>query len=156
MSEHPVKLQWNRATPDFDLKSYNRGHDVTFKNGQTVTMSSAVAYRGDADAIDPEEMFVASLASCHMLTFLALAAGRKFTVDSYSDDPVGHAEKNEKGRNAVTRVTLRPKVAFSGESPDDETLHELHEEAHEKCFIANSVCAAVDVRPEAVQSAAAG
>lgn len=151
MSEHPIQLRWQRSTPDFELKSYNRGHSVTFKNGQNLSMSAAVAYRGDADMVDPEEAFVASLASCHMLTFLAIAAGRKFTVDSYEDDAMGYLERIENGRMAMTRVVLRPRIVFSGDQPDETTLHEMHEKAHDACFIANSVTTKVTVQqPTAV------
>lgn len=151
MSEHPVQLHWQRSTPDFDIKSYNRGHAVTFKNGQALSMSAAAAYRGDADMVDPEEAFVASLASCHMLTFLAIAAGRKFTVDSYEDDAVGYLERLDNGRMAMTRVVLRPRITFAGEQPDETALHEMHEKAHSACFIANSVTTAVTIeQPAAV------
>ena len=91
---------------------------------------------------------MAALASCHMLTFLALAAGRRFVVDSYSDEAIGFMEKNEKGKLAITRVTLRPKIAFGGEKlPSQEQISKLHELAHEGCFIANSVLTAVAVEP---------
>lgn len=139
MSNHAAQLRWRRETPDFDLKTYNRDHAVTFKNGKAVTVSAAPAYKGSPGAIDPEEMLVGSLASCHMLTFLALAAGKKFVVDSYEDDAVGVLEKNSDGRMAITKVTLRPRIAFSGVAPDAATLDELHHKAHQACFIANSV-----------------
>jgi organic hydroperoxide reductase OsmC/OhrA len=139
MSDHIAQLRWRRATPDFDLKSYNRDHTAAFKSGKPITMSAAPAYRGSADAIDPEEMLVGSLASCHMLSFLALAAGRKLVVDSYEDDAVGVLEKNADGKLAITRVTLRPRVAFANPQPDAATLEQLHHKAHEACFIANSV-----------------
>jgi organic hydroperoxide reductase OsmC/OhrA len=99
-------------------------------------------------AVDPEEAFVASLSSCHMLWFLGLAAVRKFRVDSYVDQAEGELEKNAEGRMAITRVTLRPTVHFSGEpQPTREELQRLHHEAHEKCFIANSVKTEVRVEP---------
>ena len=139
MSDHRAQLRWRRETPDFDYKTYNRDHAVTFKNGEAVTMSAAPAYKGSPNAIDPEEMLVASLSSCHMLTFLAMAAMKKLVVDSYADDAVGVMEKNADGKLAITRVTLRPKIAFSGEAPDAATLDELHHKAHEACFIASSV-----------------
>lgn len=139
MSNHIAQLRWNRETPDFDLKTYNRDHAVTFKNGKPVTVSAAPAYKGSPNAIDPEEMLVGSLASCHMLTFLAIAAGKRLVIDSYEDDAVGVLEKNADGKLAITRVTLRPKIAFGGNAPDAATLDELHHKAHEACFIASSV-----------------
>ncbi len=153
MSNHTAQLRWRRETPDFDYKTYNRDHAVTFKNNESITMSAAPAYKGSANAIDPEEMLVASLSSCHMLTFLALAAGRKLVVDSYDDDAVGALEKNADGKLAITRVTLRPKIAFSGEAPDAAMLDELHHKAHEQCFIASSVKCEMSI--ESPQSVAA-
>ena len=84
-------------------------------------------------------MLVGSLSSCHMLTFLALAAGRKLVVDSYEDDAIGVLEKNADGKQAITHVTLRPRIIFSGQQPDAAMLDELHHKAHEQCFIASSV-----------------
>src|SRR5436190_4987324 len=121
MSEHPIKLNWKRDTPDFDYKTYNRSHTVTFKNGKPLEMSASLAYKGDASLVDPEEAFVAALSSCHMLSFLAIANGRKFIVDSYDDDAVGHLEKNAEGNMAITRVVLRPRVKFGKPEPDAAT-----------------------------------
>ncbi len=106
----------------------------------------------DAAAVDPEEMFVASLASCHMLWFLSLAAQRGWCVDAYTDDAVGTMARNAQGRLAITLVTLRPRVVFAGQQPgqpppDNETLHALHHAAHEACFIANSVHSEVRCEP---------
>lgn len=154
MSEHRINLAWRRDTPDFDLRTYSRDHTTTFKNGLEVVMSAAPAYRGSAEAVDPEEMLVASLSSCHMLTFLAIAAGRKFIVDSYQDDAVGHLEKNDGGKLAITRVELRPAIRFShGAAPDAATLDAMHHEAHEKCFIASSVKTHVTIESREPQSA---
>ncbi len=139
MSDHIAKLRWHRQTPDFDLKTYNRDFDASFKGGKPIRMSASLAYKGSADAVDPEEMLVGAIASCHMLSFLALAAGRRLVVDSYEDDAVGVLEKNSEGRMAVTRVTLRPNVVFGGAKPDASVIDELHHKAHEACFIANSV-----------------
>jgi organic hydroperoxide reductase OsmC/OhrA len=145
MSEHAIKLHWQRTSDDFDLKTYNRDHAVTFKNNQTVKMSAAVAYRGDADMVDPEEAFVASLASCHMLTFLAIAAGKKLVVDHYGDNAVGYLERIDNGRMAITRVILHPTITFAGQTPDASTLQAMHDKAHTNCFIANSVTTAISI-----------
>jgi organic hydroperoxide reductase OsmC/OhrA len=102
----------------------------------------------DPAGVDPEEAFVASISSCHMLWFLGLAAKAKFRVDSYADRPEGVMEKNAEGKVAVTRVTLRPKVVFSGERiPSREELDQLHHKAHENCFIANSVKTEISCEP---------
>ncbi len=159
MSEHRATIRWKRKTPDFDLKSYNREHTWAFpKGGREVPASAAPAYRGKREFVDPEEAFVASIAACHMLTFLAIAAGRKFILDSYDDAAVGMLEKNTEGRLAITHVTLKPSVAFSGATkPDDATIEQMHHEAHEKCFIANSVKTQIDVIPaESMQTAGTG
>ena len=99
--------------------------------------------------VDPEEAFVASLSSCHMLTFLAIACKKKFVLDEYIDDAVGHMEKNAEGRLAITRVTLRQRLKFSGEKqPTPQEIEEMNHGAHEQCFIANSVKTEVKVEPQ--------
>src|SRR5262249_15005992 len=108
-------------------------------------MSASMAYKGDASMLDPEEAFVAALSSCHMLSFLAIASNRKFVVDAYEDDAVGHLEKNAEGQFAVTRVELRPRVKYSGAGPDAATHQQMHDKAHHACFIANSVKTEVTV-----------
>jgi organic hydroperoxide reductase OsmC/OhrA len=144
MSQHRVTLNWSRTTPDFQYKTYNRDHTLTFKNGQTVRASAAPAYRGN-ELVDPEDMLVASLSSCHMLTFLAVACQRGFAVEHYEDDAVGFLEKNAEGRLAITRVILKPRITFTGDAPDAATLEQLHDKAHKECFIANSVKSQVNV-----------
>jgi organic hydroperoxide reductase OsmC/OhrA len=114
-----------------------------------VPASATKEYRGDPSLVNPEEALVAALSSCHLLTFLAIAAKRKLSLDSYSDDAVGRMEKNEAGRLAITRVTLRPKIVWSaGVTVSSEQLEKLHHEAHEGCFIANSVKTEVTVEPQ--------
>ena len=96
--------------------------------------------------VDPEEAFVASLSSCHMLTFLAIACKQKFVLDSYEDEAVGHLEKNADGKLAITRVELRPKITWGdGRKPSAEELDKMHHAAHENCFVANSVKTEVKV-----------
>jgi len=144
MSEHRVTLSWQRTTPDFDVKSYSRDHTVTFKNGRMLAMSATPDYRGNPDNVDPEETFVAAMASCHMLTFLALASKQGLVVDSYEDEPVGILEKNDAGKMAITRVIMRPRITFADNAPDIQTLREMHDKAHGACFIANSAKTAVE------------
>jgi organic hydroperoxide reductase OsmC/OhrA len=148
MSEHQVKLAWNRETPDFAYQSYNRDHDWIFDAGITVRASAAPGYLGSERCVDPEEAFDASLSSCHMLTFLAIACKKRFVVDAYHDHAIGVLEKDAAGRLAITKVTLHPQVGFGGEAaPSSEELAKLHEQAHHTCFIANSVRTEIFVEP---------
>jgi organic hydroperoxide reductase OsmC/OhrA len=140
MSEHLATITWKRSSADFTAQTYNRSHTWTFDSGVTVPASASPVYRGDKDRVDPEEALVAALSSCHMLTFLFEAARKRFVVDSYDDAAIGVMTKNERGKLWVSRVTLRPKVRFSGElQPSAAELAALHEHAHENCFIAQSV-----------------
>ena len=111
--------------------------------------SAAPAYLGNPELVDPEEAFVASLSSCQMLTFLAIACKKKFVLDEYVDDAAGVMEKNSEGRLAITRVTLRQRLKFSGDKqPTSQELDEMNHAAHEQCFIANSVKTEVTVEPQ--------
>ena len=140
MSEHHAKILWERTTTDFDYESYSRDHSWAFDGELVIPASAAPDFKGASDRLDPEESFVASLSSSHMLTFLALAARRRQTVDRYEDRAVGVLEKNEEGVLAVTTVTLKPDVTFAeGVDVTPEQLQKLHHKAHEHCFIANSV-----------------
>ena len=95
MSEHKVTVEWKRETPDFSYQTYNRDHDWAFDSGVTVRASAALAYLGSAACVDPEEAFVASLSSCHMLTFLAIACRKRFVLDEYRDEAVGILGKDQ-------------------------------------------------------------
>ncbi len=149
MSEHKVTVDWKRETPDFAYETYNRDHDWVFDAGLTVRASANPAYLGSETCVDPEEAFVASLSSCHMLTFLAIAARKRYVVDGYKDEAVGVLAKDAAGRLSMTRVTLRPDVRFSGEKvPGEEETRQLHDQAHHACFIANSVKTEVVVEPQ--------
>ena len=122
---------------------------MVFKAGAIrLPASSAAEFRGDTDRVDPEEAYVASLASCHMLTFLAICARKRFIVDRYDDEAVGELEKGQNGKFWVASVKLRPRVRFAEETKPDETqLVELHSRAHQECFIANSVRTTITVDP---------
>ena len=146
MSEHKIALEWKRESEGFSYETYNRDHVVIFEGGARVAASAAPAYRGNPAHVNPEEGFVAALSSCHMLTFLAVAAKKQFIVDRYSDHAVGVLEKNQKGKLAITRVILHPKIQFGGATlPTPEQIAALHERAHSECFIANSVTTDVTV-----------
>jgi organic hydroperoxide reductase OsmC/OhrA len=110
MSEHKATVEWKRETADFTYETYNRDHDWIFDAGVRVRASANPAYLGSEACIDPKEAFVASLSSCHMLTFLAIACKKRYNVERYCDPAVGILEKDASGRLAITRVTLQPEV----------------------------------------------
>ncbi len=152
MAEYPVTVKWARQPAEvFTDNRYSRAHEWEFDGGVTVPASSSPHVvkvpLSNPSAVDPEEAFVASLASCHMLFFLSFAAGKKFLIDSYVDHAVGFLGRNEQGRQAMIRVVLHPAVTFSGAPPTAEQLQELHERAHHECYIANSVTTKVEVEP---------
>ena len=157
MSDYTAEVIWERdPAQDFLGNRYSRKHLLRFDGGVEIPGSSAPSSvplpMSDASAVDPEEAFVASLASCHMLWFLAIAAKRRFVVDRYVDAAVGVMARNEQGKLAMTRVTLRPAVTFSGEHrPSRDELDQLHHKAHEECYIANSVKTEVVCEPIFVQ-----
>jgi len=145
MSEYTARVSWKRAsTENYIDNNYSRGHQWSFDGGLNVPASSSphvvpLPYSVEAN-VDPEEAFVASLSSCHMLFFLSIAAKRRYVVDSYTDNALGVMEKDKDGNYSMTRVTLYPKVGFSGDTePSIEQLEKMHHQAHEQCFIANSV-----------------
>jgi len=152
MSTYTVAVSWQRGSQPFIDNKYSRRHSWRFDGGVEVPGSSSphvvpLPY-SDANAVDPEEAFVASISSCHMLWFLSIAAKRRFCVDSYVDEAVGTMAKNASGKLAMTRVTLRPRVAFSGDRlPDRAEIDAIHHEAHSECFIANSVLTEVICEP---------
>jgi len=145
MSEHKATVHWNRQHTPFTAKEYTRDHVWKFEGGGEVHASAAPQYLGNESLVDPEQAFVAALSSCHMLTFLALAARDGFVVEDYRDEAVGMMERNEQKRIAITRVVLRPAITWGGEAPDQRKLDKLHENAHKHCFVANSVTTEIDV-----------
>ena len=147
MSEHRATIDWQRSSADFTYMTYNRAHDWQF-TAVTVPASATKEYRGDASRVNPEEALVAALSSCHMLTFLAVAAKRKLSLDAYDDEAVGVLEKNAAGKLAITRVTLRPRIVWSaGVTVAPDELAKMHHDAHEGCFSATSVKTEVAVVP---------
>ncbi len=151
MSQYKATIKWQRTSPDFLKGRYSREHTWTFDGGVTVLASSSPSvvpppYSNPAN-VDPEEAFLASLSSCHMLTYLFLAQKQGFQIDSYEDEAVGVVTKNEKGSFWVSAITLNPKITYSGEklpTPADE--EKLHHHAHAQCFIANSIKTEVTVK----------
>jgi organic hydroperoxide reductase OsmC/OhrA len=149
MSEHRAHISWHRETDSFAYDDYSRAHVWTFPGGSSVKASSAPDYLGEAEHVDPEEALVGAISSCHMLTFLAIASKKRFVVDRYDDPAVGVMEPNEDDKLAVTRVVLRPKIAFSGErQPTESDIAKMHHQSHEHCFIANSVRTRIEIEPQ--------
>ena len=144
MAEYYATITWHRSDQDFLGNRYSRGHRWQFDGGAVIPASASPHIvplpLSVEENVDPEEAFVAALSSCHMLFFLHFCAKKAFIVDSYSDSAVGVMAKNAAGKMAMTQVTLRPEVVFSGENtPSRNELEQLHHLAHEHCFIANSV-----------------
>lgn len=148
--EYRATVSWTRSGAVFSDNRYSRFHLWTFDGGIEVPASASPSVvplpLSREDAVDPEEAFVAAVSSCHMLTFLGIAAKKRFVVDSYEDRAVGVMTKNENGKLFVSRITLDPQIQFSGEKrPTPEQIAEIHHLAHQECFIANSVLTEVVV-----------
>jgi organic hydroperoxide reductase OsmC/OhrA len=152
MSAHTATISWRRDGAQFTDNRYSRSHVWHFDGGAEVRASASPAIvplpLSDPQRVDPEEAFVASLSSCHMLWFLSIAAQQGYCVDAYDDEAAGRMGPDADGRLAMLEVTLRPSVRFSGAAqPDAAQLDALHHEAHEQCFIARSVRATVRIAP---------
>lgn len=148
MPDYHVSLNWRNERTDFSYDTYSRSHNLRTGSGIDIPAASAPEFLGATDRVNPEEGLIAALSSCHMLTFLAIAARRKHHILSYTDEAVGTLEKNTEGRLAITRILLRPKVQFAGTAPDAEALSKMHEAAHKNCFIAASIRAEVTVEAQ--------
>ena len=150
MGEHKATISWS-SDGEFVSGRYSRVHEWSFDGGAVVRGSSSPSVvpepMSDASAVDPEEALVASASSCHMLWFLSLAQKAGFDVLAYRDEAVGTMGKDERGRVAITRIALRPQIAFAVRYPSKEELAALHHEAHDKCFIANSLRSEIMVEP---------
>ncbi len=151
MSEHQAIISWSRNNADFLKGKYSREHTWSFDGGATVAASASPANvpgpYANAACVDPEEAFVASISSCHMLWFLFLASKQGFDVESYRDAAVGAMTKNENGISWISSVTLNPKIVYTGaKRPSQADEQQLHHLAHEQCFIANSIKTQVSVR----------
>jgi organic hydroperoxide reductase OsmC/OhrA len=152
MSEHKANIKWTHSQGEFLKGSYAREHTWTFDGGVTVPASPAPTsvkppYSNPSN-VDPEEAYVASISSCHMLTFLWVASRRGIEVTSYEDTAVGVMSKNERGILWVSSVVLHPRVRYAGSRPSDEVEEEMHHQAHEGCYIANSVKTDITVAPD--------
>ena len=148
MSKHKVNLSWKNESEDFSYKTYDRTHSWEFDGGVVVQASAAAEYFGNKELVNPEDAFAASLASCHMLTFLAIASIKKYTLSRYEDNAVAILEKNEQSKMAVTKLYLRPKITFTGDKrPDEKSINKMHQLAHSECFIAHSVLTEIIIEP---------
>jgi len=148
MKQFEATVTWQRGVQPFADNRYSRAHQWEFDGGLRVPASSSPLSvplpMSDASAVDPEEALVAAVSSCHMLFFLSIAAQRGFVVDGYTDRAIGSMQKNADGKMAMTRIALRPDIAFTGErAPDADDLAAMHHSAHELCYIANSIKAEV-------------
>ena len=150
MSTHSATVEWSRDDQTFTDNRYSRRHVWRFDGGASVPGSASphsvpVPY-SDASGVDPEEAFVAAISSCHMLWFLSIAAKRGYRIDRYVDEAEGVLEKDANGAMSMTRVVLRPRIAWSGDTtPTSEAITQMHDEAHHACYIANSVKTVVSV-----------
>ena len=144
-------IKWQRGDADFARGKYMRAHTWAFDEGLEVPASASPGVVPPQfvreDAVDPEEVLVAAVSSCHMLTFLDLARRAGVVIDSYEDAAEGELEKNEEGRHWVSKITLRPRIVYVGDPPDAATLQDLNHRAHDLCFIANSVRSEIVVEP---------
>ena len=149
MSRHDAEIVW-RSSGDFTEGKYSRRHEWRFDGGQAVVASSSPHVvrepLSDPFGVDPEEALVASASSCHMLWFLDLARHAGFDVTAYRDQADGEMGRVGEGRYGLTRITLRPEIAFAGRQPTDSEMDALHRDAHQRCFIANSLRAEIVIQ----------
>lgn len=152
MSEHHATIRWACQSPDLLKGRYSREHTWEFDGGAVIAASPSPTVVptpwSNPAAVDPEEAFVASIASCHMLTFVWLASRAGFAAELYEDAAIGRMMKNDRGIPWISSVTLRPRIVWSsGKVPSAAELEHLHHQAHEQCFIANSVKTTITVEP---------
>ena len=152
MSSYTATVIWTRPEgAAFTDNKYSRGHEWRFDGNVTVPASSSPKVvplpLSKADAVDPEEAFIASLSSCHMLFFLFYAAKAGFKIDRYEDEAIGEMGKNARGAMAMLKVRLRPKITWVGAPPSAEQLDKLHQRSHHDCYIANSVTSEIVIEP---------
>ena len=146
MTDHFAEVTWTANAHSEQLDTYSRDHTVTLENGHSLLASAAPAYLGNPKAANPETLLLAALASCHMLTFLAIAAKRGYPVATYQDKAIGTLGKNAEGRMAITLCVLKPQIEFAdGRSPSAEEPVKFHDSAHRNCFIANSLSTEVRI-----------
>lgn len=149
--EYKANVAWQRNGKDFQVKTFDRAHQITFAGGQTVEGSSAPEFLGNAELANPEELFTASISSCFMLTFLYWAAMKGLQLESYTATAIGKLGKNADGKMAMTEVVLKPQVTLqTGQTADESLLEDLYKKAHDNCFISCSVNTKVTIEAEPV------
>lgn len=147
MSEYVAKLSWSLGNGELAYGKYNTNHRMTFSGGLSATMTSAPDYGGDSRYVNPEEALAAALSSCHMMTFIALAAKARWMLKTYRDRAVAVLGKTEDGRTRVSEIVLHPETEFEpGHEIDADKLSQMHERAHRYCFVANAI--SCDMRVE--------
>lgn len=150
MSEISINVHWQRTAPSLKPGNYDNAHDITFNPFCTMPGDAAPDWGGDASATNPEQAMAAALSSCHMMTFLALAAKADWPVATYQDQAEACLGKNETGHMAVTELKLAPRVTFDkGFQVANEEVNKMHHRAHRYCFIANSISAKMLIEPVA-------
>jgi organic hydroperoxide reductase OsmC/OhrA len=146
MSDLSIQLHWQRTEADLQPSKYSNAHTVQFNDGHDLRVDAAPDWGGDPSNTNPEQALASALSSCHMMTFLALAAKAKWPVASYHDHAVAHLGKNPKGNMSVTRIDLQPVVRFdTGFTVEERQLEEMQDRAHRYCFVANSLADSVEV-----------
>ncbi len=150
MSTYTANVIWNRGDQVFIDNKYSRAHQWEFDGGISVPASASphivpLPYSVEAN-VDPEEAFVASLSSCHMLFFLGIAAKKRLLIDSYIDNAEGVLEEDDNGNLAMTKITLNPTIIYSGEQPTNDVIQKIHHLSHQQCFLANSVKTVITVK----------
>ena len=140
MENLSIKLNWNLGDGELSFGKYNTNHKIKINDEILLNASAAEEYGGNPNNLNPEQAFVAAISSCHMMTFLALAAKMKWPVITYEDKAVAYLGKNSKGRMSVTKIELSPKITFKGNfTISDEEMAEIQDRSHRYCFIANSL-----------------
>ena len=146
MSVYTTKIEWKQTSDDFSYEKYNRNHTIAFGGNQVLKSSAAPEYFGNSDMSNPEELLAAALASCHMLTFLAVASKSGYNILSYTCKAEALLAKNDEGKMCITEITLIPEIKYNGEKfPNAEQLKSLHDKSHRNCFIAQSLKTKVNV-----------
>ena len=148
MGQHKTSIHWERDTGHFNIKSFNRDHVIRFENGVAINATSAPEYTGNLELISPEDLLVATISSCHMMTFLAIASLKNWLVQTYNDQAQGFLEENSRGRVMMNRVILQPQVLFSGSNlPTSKEQEDIHFKAKRSGFITNSVRTSISIQP---------
>jgi organic hydroperoxide reductase OsmC/OhrA len=143
LSEHKLRLNWVNTTDDFVYENYEREHEVVLENGQALKVSAHHHYFGNEALMNPEDALLLAAASCHMLSFLAVAARKRWHVLSYKGESIAYLDKNL-GPAAISKIVLKPEVTFA-EQPSEEAYKKAHHSAHRQCFIANSLKSEIEI-----------